>query len=486
MSKYYVACDLGVESGRVMLGHLQKGKLTMSEVRRFPNALIKEKNSLNWDIPRLYQDTLDSLRDIGGYDEPVESISCNSWAGDYLLFESDGSLVAPAHHHREPGTRTEMNKVLAKIPWEALYQETGVQPSPGNTLCQLRAEKFLRLSRSNHLMPVADGFNYLLAGVPSVEISMASATQLYSPATQAWSDRLFDALKLPRRLFPPVVRAGTELGPLRPEIARQTGLEDVRIIASCSHEIAAALAGLPVEKGENSAFLQWGKWAVMGTELAKSVINDSSRKLNFTNEIGYGGAVRFYKPASGLWILEECQRYWREKGADLDRDMLLHLLGTATPFESWINPADPRFSEPGDMPLKIQAFCKETGQTIPRKPGPITRCILESLALLYRKTLREMEELTGQGIDRLYVLGGSANNLLNHFTANAVQIPVVVATADAAAIGNVIVQALALGHIKSLDEARQIVRNSFKMETIIPHASAWEVAYGRLIQLLPA
>ena len=406
MSNFYVACDLNAEYGRVMLGALNQGALTVSEVRRFQNLPTSEKESLQWNIPQLYQEILDGLRAVGAYEEAVESVSCDSWAGDYLLFEADSSLITPAYHYADPRAREGMQKVLSKVPPEAIYQETGVWPMPANTLFQLAAERHKRLHRAQHLLPVADAFNYLLSGVPRFEVSQASATQLYNPVAHAWSSRLLSALDLPPRLLPPVVPAGTELGPLRPEIAQTTGLEDTRVVASCSHETAAALVGLPVSPGEHWAFLRLGSWTVMGTELPEPIITDASRALNFTNEIGYGGSVRFSKQTVGLWILDECRRFWREKDREMDDSMLAHLAGGSPPFDSLINPADSRFLVPGDMPLKIQAYCRETRQRIPRKPGPIVRCVLESLALQYRKTLQEMETLTGRPITRLYLLGG--------------------------------------------------------------------------------
>ena len=359
-------------------------------------------------------------------------------------------------------------------------------PTPASTLFQLAAERPRRLDRAQYLLPVADAFNYLLSGVPRFELSQASATQLYNPVAHAWSNGLLRALELPARLLPPLVPAGTELGPLRPEIAGTSGLEDARVIASCSHETAAALAGLPISPGEDWAFLRLGPWTVMGTELTEPIITDASRALNFTNDAGYGGSVRFSKQTVGLWILEECRRFWKERDREIDDDLLMHLAGSSPPFDSLINPADPRFVEPGDMPLKIQAFCRETRQRVPRKPGPIIRCVMESLALQYRKTLLEIERLTGRQIARLYLLGGSSNALLNHFTANALRCSLVVGPADAAAIGNVIVQALALGHLESLEQAREVVRHSFKTETLIPYATEWDTAYDRLTRLCDA
>jgi rhamnulokinase len=486
MSNFYAACDLNAEFGRVMLGTLNQGALTISEVRRFQNLPVTDKDSLHWDVPRLYQGILDGLRAIGSYEEAVESVSCDSWAGDYLLFESDSSLITPTYHHADPRATQGMQKVLAKVPKEVIYQETGVWPMPADTLFQLAAERPKRLNRAQCLLSVADAFNYLLAGVPRFEMSQASTTQLYNPLTQTWSEQLLSALDLPPKLFPPLVPAGTDIGPLRSEIAKTTGLDDTRVVASCSNETAASLAGLPISPGESWAFLRLGSWSVLGTELAEPIITDASRALSFSNEVGYGGAVRFSKQTVGLWILEECRRFWKEKDREIDENLLTHLASSSPPFEALINPADPRFLVPGDMPLKIQAFCRETKQRMPRKPGPIIRCVLESLALQYRKTLQELETLTGRQITRLYLVGGPANALLNHFIANALRRPLIVCPPDAAAIGNVLVQALALGHLESLEQAREVVRRSFKTETLIPYATAWDASFDRLSQLCPA
>lgn len=484
MDNHYVACDLGAESGCVVFGTLHNNdELWINEAHRFKNAPVKEGDSLQWNISHLYHETLEGLRAVGGYEENISSVSCNSWASDYLLFGSDGSLITPTYHHGDRRSEDGMKKVFSKVPWETVYGETGVQQVPANTLCQLGAEKWLRLRRASHLMPVADAFNFLLAGVPRVELSLASTTQLYNPVTKAWSDTLLSAVGVPAKLMPPLVHAGTRIGYVRPEIGQQTGLTDVSVVASCSHEIAAALVALPVRAGESWAYLQPGSVAAIGTELPVPLINEASRNLNFTNEAGYGGVVHLSKPAAGLWILDECLRYWKEKEREMDIDLLMHLVGSATAFECLIDPNDARFLQPGDMPLKIQAYCKETDQPVPRKPGAIARCVLESLALLYRKTLREIEAFTASKISRLYILAGPSNIMLNHFTANALNVPAIFASPNSAAIGNVMVQALALGHIKTLEEAREIVRRSFKLEAIVPYATSWDAAYERFLTL---
>jgi rhamnulokinase len=215
------------------------------------------------------------------------------------------------------------------------------------------------------------------------------------------------------------------------------------------------------------------------------MINDQSRNMNFTNEIGYGHRIRLLKNIVGLWIIQECRRFWAEREQELDYEVMTHLAGAAQPFQALINPADPRFLTPGDMPAKVAAFCKETHQIVPRKPGEVIRCVLESLALYYRKTLKEIEKLTGRRIEKLYVVGGGTKNtLLNHFTANALQIPLIIGPTEATAAGNILVQAIALGQLKSLEEARALVQESFSCEIIQPHAAAWDAAYARLTQFL--
>jgi rhamnulokinase len=410
-------------------------------------------------------------------------MSCTAWALDYLLFHADASFIPPTYHHSDPRTEEGRKKLLASVPWTQLYDETGVHNTTNSTLFQLAVEKFKRIKRADHLMPIADGFNFLLSGVPCVEKSSASATQLYNPATNAWSELLLSTLKLPPNLLPPVVSAGTKLKPLRPEIGKATKLETPQIIASCSNELAATLVGLPVNPDESWAFLRLGANALVGTEHPESVRTELGRDAGFSNITGYGNCAVLHKHTVGLWILEECRRHWAGVDSGLEDGVIAHLAASSPALESFINFDDPRFATPGDMPLKIRAYCKETNQVEPRKPGPVVRCVLESLALHYRKALQELSILTGREFTQLYLLGDSSNTLLNHFISNALQIPLVIAQPDTTAIGNIVVQAIATGHIKSLPEGRQIIRQSFKTTTVQPYAVDWSPAYDRFTEL---
>ncbi len=484
MNYLYAACEIGDRKGRVLLGALEQDSIVISEVHRFQHEPVQDKKSVYWNIPEIWQQILVGLRAIGGYQEAIQGVSCCSVGGDYLLFSTDGSLVAPTYHRSDPRTMEGLKKIQSKNPSPLFYEETGFQLGVENTLPQLLTESGRRL-KGTLLMPIADAFNFLLSGVARAEKSIAASTQLYSLTTGTWSDRLLTSFHLPHELLPPVVEPGTELGPIHQGLS-ELSLEGTRVLAGCSHELSAAQLGLPIEPGESWAFLRPGSFAVLGTEVARPVLTAEARDLGFNQQPAYGGATCIYKHAPGLWLLEECQRQWAQTDHGLDCDLLTHLAGSSSPFESLIDPMDARFFGPGDMIEKIQSYCRDTNQPVPRKPGPIFRCILESLALLYRKTILELEQVTGKEFNKLFLLDGGANMLLNHFTANALQVPVTVVSRDAAAVGSVVCQALALRRLRSLDQAHEIVRKSARARPIMPHATLWNSAVARIDSLTAA
>jgi rhamnulokinase len=487
MKSHYLACDLGAESGRLMLGTLQDGKLALEEIHRFPNVPIQVDGSLHWDIGRLFRDFKSGLKKAGQLRLPLSSISCDTWGVDYLLFDSTGAVMTPAFHYRDSRSARGVENAYRKVKWQTIFAETGIQFMPFNTLFQLAAESPERLERAERMLLVGDGFNFLLSGVAKAEESLASTSQLYDPRTRSWSEHLIDALNLPLRLFPRIIPSGTRLGPLRSEIAEETGLQSLDVLATCSHDTGAAVVAVPaLASGGEWAYVSSGTWSLMGVELSAPVITDKCRDLNFTNEIGYGGSVRLLKNIIGLWVVQECRREWAKAGREFDYAALTQLAAAAPPFESLINPADLRFLSPGEMPGKIASFCLETGQSVPVEPGPAIRCVLESLALLYRRTCRQMETIIGHGIGQLHIVGGgSKNTLLNQFTANALQIPVVTGPVEATAAGNILVQALTLGHLASLKAARQVVRDSVPLSIFQPReVEAWNAAYERFEKLM--
>jgi rhamnulokinase len=485
MSHLYVACELEPEKGRIVLGALQKDGLTVSEADVFQDVLTVQDGVTQWDVTRIYQHILAGARGIVAQDEPVRGISFHSSVTDSLLFDNNGTLIGPAARPVAPAGTAALNKILADIPLAEFYDETGTQPSPTSPLCQLANEPSRRLKKASHALNLADAFNHLLSGVPRTEFSQASQTQFFNPVRKEWSQRLLKAAAVPDKVLPPLAQAGTVLGRTRPDIAQNTGLEDARVITTCSHELAAAMAALSIADDQNWAFLWPGQETLLGTVLGSPFINDFSREMQYSNLAGYSDSVVFYKQWVGLRLVEECRRSWRQQDRALDNEVLMHLATSAVPFESLIDPGDPRFSTPDDMPQAIQAFCRLTGQEPPRKPGPILRCVLESLALQYRKALLELEYITSTSFSRLYVLGGQSNHLLNHFLANALQLPVVVVPTEIAGLGNVALQALALGHIPSIEEARPLLRSCLRGHNINPHATAWTEAYDRFLEIKP-
>jgi len=481
MTTHYLACDLGAESGRLMLGSLEDGRLALEELHRFPNGPVKSGASLHWDIPQLFADLKTGLKAAARRNLPIASISTDSWGLDYMLFAEDGALIPPTFHYRDARAGQGSANMLAKVDWNTIFAETGIQFMALNTLYQLAAESRERLQRARHLLLIGDGFNFLLSGEARAEETLASTSQLYNPRTKSWSKRLLAALDLPEKLFPPIVPAGSKLGVLKDDIARETGtINRPQVIAGCSHDTGAAVVAVPAS-GENWAYLSSGTWSLMGVELPAPIVTDACRELNFTNEIGFGGSVRLLKNILGLWLIQECRRDWALAGQQYDYATLTDLAAAAPPFRSLINPADPRFVGPDDMPAKIASFCRETGQPPPANPGATIRCVLESLALLYRSTLLQIEQLIGKKIERLHIVGGGSRNaLLNQFTADALQIPVLAGPVEATAAGNILVQAITLAHLPSLAAARAVVRASSELRRFDPaDRTVWNTAFER-------
>src|ERR1041385_4166663 len=475
MPTHYLACDLGAESGRLMLGSLDGGKISLEELHRFPNGPVKRDGALHWNIDALFAELRVGLKKAAARKLPIASFSADSWGVDYILYDGDGKLMPPVWHYRDSRTARGVENAKARVDWPTIYSETGIQFMALNTIYQLAAESPERLAKAKQLLLIGDAFNHFCCGVARNEESLASTTQLYNPRTKRWSKKLLGALGLREEMFAPIVPSGTRLGKFTKELASEVGLPQIEVIASCSHDTGAAVAAVPAGGG-NWGLLSSGTWSLMGVEWPQPVITEQGRDLNFTNEIGFGGSVRLLKNIVGLWIVQECKREWARQGKEFDYATLTKLAADAKPFASLINPSDPRFVSPDDMPAKIVAFCKETGQPVPDSPGAFVRCALESLALFYRVTLRQLQTLTGKKIERLNIVGGGSKNmLLNQFAANALQVPVIAGPTECTALGNVLVQAIALGHVPSLAAAREVVRNSFEVKTVKPQAAAeWD------------
>jgi rhamnulokinase len=485
MPTHYLACDLGADSGRLMLGTLTDGKVFLEELHRFPNGPVKAGGALHWNIENLLNELKTGLKKAAAKNLPLASISTDSWGVDYVLYDEHGRMMPPVWHYRDARTAAGVEIARAKVDWPTTYAETGIQFMALNTIYQLAAEPPERLAQTRQLLFIGDAFNYFCSGVARNEVSIASTSQLYNPRTRSWSNKIFGALSLREAMFAPLCASGTRLGPLKKSLADETGLPPIEVIATCSHDTGAAVAAVPASGG-NWAYLSSGTWSLIGVELPAPVINEQGRDFGFTNEIGFGNSVRLLKNIVGLWIVQECRRHWAKEGSDYDFARLAELSASAPPFVSLINPDDPRFLSPDDMPRKIVEFCTETGQPAPANHAAFMRCIHESLALFYRVTLRRIERFTGKKIEKLHIVGGGSQDaMLNQCAANALKIPVLAGPTEGTALGNILIQAIALGHLPSLAAARGILRNSVELKTFMPQDSAqWDAAAARFEKLV--
>jgi rhamnulokinase len=486
---HYLAIDLGAESGRVMLGTLWEGRLTLEEIHRFSNGAVVIKGSRRWDLLHLYAEIVEGLRKAGARDLPIRSLSSDSWGVDYALMKGCEPFLTTPYQYRDERTDGSYER-LGDVTREEIYAATGIQFMTINTLCQLHTDLLQRpevLKFADRFLLIGDTVNHLLGGDPVAEASLASTTQLFDPARMDWARTLLSRLGLPESIFPKVVPSGTVIGTLTPELQSETRLGAVSVVATCSHDTGAAVAAVPATDEPGWAYLSSGTWSLLGVESPAPVLTAEARNLNFTNEVGYGGTVRLLKNIAGLWILQECMRFWRESGHDHSYTDLVNLALEATPLVSLINPGDGRFlrsggtTASGGMPARIAEYCRETSQPVPESVGAIARCILESLSLLYRQSLGELEQLTGRKINRLHIVGGGTrNDLLNQCAASATGRKVITGPVEATAAGNILIQAIAGGAVASLTEARAIVARSFPQNTYEPQdSSVWEDAYER-------
>jgi rhamnulokinase len=468
-----------------MLGTLADGKIVLEELHRFPNGPVKTSGALHWNIDALLNELKVGLTKAAARNLPIASISTDSWGVDYVLYDERNLIMQPVWCYRDARTASGVENTKAKVDWPAIYAETGIQFMALNTIYQLAAETPERLARAKQLLLIGDAFNYFCSGVARNEVSLASTTQLYNPKTRMWSKKLLDTLNLREEMFAPICASGTRLGPMKKNLSTEVGLPQIEVIASCSHDTGAAVAAVPAS-GENWAYLSSGTWSLMGVEWPQPVINDQTRSLGFTNEIGFGDSVRLLKNIVGLWIVQECRRHWAKEGKKYDFTALEKMADDAPPFVSLINADDPRFLSPDNMPKKIAEFCEETGQPVPANHGAYMRCIYESLALFYRVVLRRIERLTGKKIGTLHIVGGGSKDAtLNRYAASAMKIPVLAGPTECTALGNILVQAIALGHLPSHAAAREVVRNSFELKIFTPRDSAqWDAAAARFEKLL--
>jgi rhamnulokinase len=466
----FLACDLGAESGRVILGTLAGGALSLEELHRFLNEPVQLPTGLYWDAHRLFHDIVKGLTIAGRARRlRIDGIGVDTWGVDFGLLAADGALCDNPRHYRDARNSSAMEQTFQVVPRADIFRETGIQFMQLNSLYQLHAAKLenapcLQIAKTLLFMP--DLFNYWLTGVKAAEVTIASTSQFYNPATMRWSRELLRCLGIHDDILPEVIDAGSRLGPLLPHLADRTGLTDTPVFASAGHDTASAVAAVPAE-GDDWCYISSGTWSLMGVELREPIINEQSLALNLTNEVGVDNSIRLLKNIAGLWVLQECKRAWALEGNDYSYEQLMAMAETAAPYGGYINPDV--FIEPGHMPERIERHCREHGHPVPADVPQMVRAILEGLAQRYREVLTSIESLTGRRINVIHIVGGgSRNRLLNQLVADATGRRVIAGPSEATAIGNVLVQAIGAGVIRDLAEGRRIVRSSFQVETFEP------------------
>ncbi|MFJ3674033.1 rhamnulokinase family protein [Streptomyces sp. NPDC090106] len=474
--KTYAAVDLGASSGRVMVGRVGPDSLELTEAHRFANRPVRLPEGLRWDVLALYGGVLDGLRAAG----QADSIGIDSWAVDYGLLDADGALLANPVHYRDNRTEGVPEKVWATVPATELYAHTGLQYAPFNTLYQLvAAREHGQLARAERLLLIPDLLSYWLTGEQGTELTNASTTQLIDPRTGTWSQDIADRLGIDLGLFAPLRQPGDPAGVLRSEVLAEIGLTGpVPVTAVGSHDTASAVAAVPATE-RNFAYICTGTWSLAGLELDSPVLTDESRTANFTNELGLDGTVRYLRNVMGLWLLQECVRDW----GNPDLTALLRDAAGVPALRSVVDAGDAAFLAPGRMPERIAEACRASGQPVPTTRAEITRCIIDSLALAHRRAIRDARRLADRPVDVVHIVGGGTRNtLLCQLTADACGLPVVAGPTEAAALGNVLVQARAQGDVGSLASMRALLARTQQLQSYTPggDAAAWAEAEGRL------
>lgn len=466
-----VAVDLGASAGRVMVGVVGPRRLELHEVHRFPNDPVALPDGLHWDVLRIHHEVLEGLRRAGRADRELSSVGIDTWGVDYGLVDADGRLLGNPYHYRDGRTAAGVEAVHAVIPRERLYARNGLQFLPFNTVYQLAAARgTAEFSGAATMLLMPDLLAYWLTGVAGAEETIASTTGLLRVEDRTWDMDLVDELDVPRSILPPLRRPGEVLGGLRPEVLDETGLPDaVRLTLVGSHDTASAVVGVPAE-GRDFAYISSGTWSLVGVELDGPVVSDASRLANFTNEQGVDGRIRYHRNVMGLWLLQESMRAWERAGSPEDLTALLDAAGRLPSGGPVIDPDDAVFLPPGDMPARIAEACRRTDQPVPAPRPALTRCILDSLALAYARTIEDARRLSGRDVRVVHLVGGgSRNTLLCQLTADACGLPVVAGPVEATALGSVLVQARAHGHLRGgLEALRALVRATHPLRRYEP------------------
>jgi rhamnulokinase len=484
VSRQFLAFDLGAESGRAIVGRLRAGLLDIREIHRFANEPVRQNGSLHWDILRLWLEMRRGLERVAG--EGLDSVGVDTWGCDYALVGEQGELLQNPYHYRDSRTDGVMEDVQQRVPAEEIYAVTGIQFLPFNTLYQLyaacRATPKL-VDAATTFLTVPDVFNYWLTGRLTAEYTNATTTQFIDARTRSWASGLLSQLGIPTRLLPEIIEPGTVLGGLGHDVS--PALAGTPVVAPACHDTGSAVAS--IAGGGRRAFLSSGTWSLLGAEIAGPIITPRARDLNFTNEGGVYGTTRLLKNIAGMWLLQACRRTWASTGAEFAYDELMAAAADdRLAFRCLFDPDHAAFLHPPCMLTAISRYCRETGQPEPDSPPAFTRAILESLAFKYRVVIEALEQLTGEPIEEIQIVGGgSRNRLLNQFTADATGCAVLAGPVEATALGNIALQMVGAGAVGSLAEARQIIERSFPVARFEPaDQERWNAHYRRFQEYL--
>ncbi len=486
-NKSFLAFDIGASSGRAILGSLENNKLSLTEVHRFENQMQKIDGHYHWDIFKLFEELKLGLKKcINEIGIQPASIGVDTWGVDFAHIDKNGDITSLPFAYRDSRTDTAIEDLLQIIPKEEVYLSTGIQFMQFNSLFQLFSmvkENPKSLDTTEKILFMPNALSYLFSGVAKTEFTIASTSQMIVPGKNEWQKDIIEKAGIPTNILTEIVDPGTAIGNIKEDVAKETGSQQIPVIAVAGHDTASAIASVPA-KGTNYAYISSGTWSLMGIESQVPLISDKTLAMNYTNEGGVDGTTRFLKNIMGMWLIQECRRVWKSE-KNYSWDEMVDLARKAEPFKYLINPDDNSFLNPANMPQAIEDFCIKTGQSKPGSHAETIRCIYDSLALKYRFTLDQIKSVSDQAIEKIHIIGGGANNhFLNQLTADATGLPVFAGPTEATATGNILVQAKALGLLNSLDEIREVVRNSFEVIEFKPVSNQnWEAAYQKFIDI---
>ena len=486
-----LAIDLGASSGRGIVGTFDGKRFSLEENHRFPNEPVTVAGQFTWDILRIFHEIRTSLLKCAqGADRDIASVGIDTWGVDFGFLDKKGHLLANPVHYRDTRTAGLPTAAESRVSADEVYGTTGIQVLEINSLYQLLAvqrDTPELLDIASDMLFVPDLLNYFLTGRKQTEYTIASTSQLLDANSRGWAWDLIEKFGLPKKLFGGIVKPGTVCGPLTPILQEELGGMNPQVISVAAHDTGSAVVAVPA-KSEKFIWLSSGTWSIMGTETKAPVISELSKKYNFTNEGGYGDTIRFSKNITGLWVEQESKRQWEREGEKVSFQELADMAAAAEPLRCFIDTDDPRFGTPGNIPKRIAEYCRETGQYVPQTKGEIVRCILESLAMRYRYTVTCIDEMCGERMPAINIVGGGTKeDQLSQFAATACGRPVFAGPVEATALGNIAAQAIAMGEVKDLAEAREIIADSFEVKEYEPEAdnvAAWDEAYGRFLKLI--